>query len=268
VKLKTALLVAIPLSLAASASADAATLSITTAPEAVPSGGGAIAVTETGQADRDGQLIVYYQEASRRCQRTSEDERQGPTAQGAIGRTLNSRLNIGAGESFQESADFTAQAGTSYRVCGYLAGYDDTVPPDVLADRLVCAVGTHASGNACVSDTGGGTTGSPRLKIKAPSRASGRFTATLTWTARPSDHSVFFYAQPRAIRCYRSGENERNHGYRKIRTLFTSAFNTPGVRTRRVSVREARGGKTRLCAYLYGFNDLGLPHAVVSTVVG
>jgi hypothetical protein len=248
--------------------AQAATLSISAAPPTVPAGGASISVTETGHADRDGQLIVYYQSAARHCQANSSDERNGPQGLGAVGQGLNDRTNIAAGENFQETAQFAAQGSKSYRVCGYLAGYDDSVSPDATADLLVCSDDAHRAGNDCVLNSAPPTTSASRLRISAPSRASGRFRVTLTWNARSIDHNVFLYAQPRSIRCYRSGEDERNHGYRHIRMIYTRAFNEPGSFRKTLSVKESAGGKTRLCAYLVGYNDLGRPHKRVSKFVG
>lgn len=239
--------------------AQAASLTITASPASVPAGGGTVTVTEVGHADRDGQLIVYYQHASSACQATSENERNYH-----IGVGLNDRTNIAAGENFTETAQFDAQPGISYRVCGYLSGDNDTVPPDVRADRPICASGTHLSSNRCVSNT----TARSALGLFAPARANGFFRVTLTWTATASDHTVFLYAQPARIACYRTGEDERNHGYRRIRTIYYRAINGPGRYSKTLRLKESPGGKTRLCAYLYGFNDVGSPTRRKSAVVG
>jgi hypothetical protein len=241
----------------------AASLTLAVSPASVPAAGGNLAVTVSGHADRDGTVVVYRNRSTTPCARTGEHERLG-SGGNPLGVDFYIRQNLSAGENFTDHATVEASPGASYRLCGYLGDFNDQVAPDATADKLVCASNAHVAGGQCVANAAS----RPSISLTAPARAHGRFSFKVTWTARASEHTVFVYAQPRSIPCYRTGEGERNHGFRGIRTVLERDNVPVGRGSRTVRIKESKGGVTRLCAYLYGFNDVGRRIAFAQRVVG
>lgn len=261
---------------AGAAGASAATISLSASPTTVAAGGGQIQLTATGQATRAGSVFIYAQPIGVPCAATGEGERNNSTIV-----LVQERQNLGAGERFSESGTLFAEPGSgSYRACAYVGDFNDTIAPDARAEIVVCRAGLLQVGNTCTSAVtpppppggqntgGGGDTGGddPDLEsyveIEAARRARGSVSVTLSWTARRQDRAVYLYAQPAGVSCYRTGEGERNNARnRNIRRIVEVTNVRPGDGSRTVRVALASSRRTRLCAYLHGFNDVEPAHA-------